>query len=78
VIPRALLCALLALATPVALAHGGGIDKCGGHKDKKRGGYHVHNKVKFCACNPQAADCKSADEPATAKKLKKTAKTDAR
>jgi hypothetical protein len=40
-------------------AHGGGIDKCGGHKDKKKGGYHVHNMAKYCACNPTAAACKA-------------------
>ena len=22
--------------------HGGGLDKCGGHNDRKRGGYHYH------------------------------------
>ena len=43
-----------------ALAHGGGIDRCGGHNDRKRGGYHVHNMAKYCACNPSAAECKKA------------------
>lgn len=42
-----------------ARAHGGGIDKCGGHKEKKTGGYHVHNVAKFCACNPTADLCKA-------------------
>lgn len=48
----------LAAGSYEALAHGGGLDKCGGHKDKKRGGYHVHNMVKWCSCNPSADECK--------------------
>jgi hypothetical protein len=34
--------ALLALTSKPALAHGGGIDAYGGHKDTKNGNYHVH------------------------------------
>jgi hypothetical protein len=51
----------LALVT-TALGHGGGLDKCGGHKDKKRGGYHVHNMAKYCGCYPDAAECKKSDQ----------------
>lgn len=40
-----------------AYAHGGGIDKCGGHNDRKKGGYHVHQQAKYCACNPTAKSC---------------------
>ena len=48
------------LAGPV-LAHGGGLDKCGGHNDNKRGGYHVHNGVKYCSCHPQSENCASKE-----------------
>jgi hypothetical protein len=34
--------ALLALSGTPAVAHGGGIDKYGGHKDNKVGNYHSH------------------------------------
>lgn len=63
------LIAAICLSTGTALAHGGGLDKCGGHKDKKRGGYHVHKVAKYCACNPKAAEC-TAVEKAPAKKKK--------
>ena len=46
-------------AISVVQAHGGGTDSCGGHNDRKRGGYHVHNWTKYCACNPDAAQCAS-------------------
>lgn len=52
----------------VVTAHGGGLDKCGGHKNKKAGGYHVHNKAKYCACNPRAAECLSPDAKSAPKK----------
>ena len=26
----------------ISLAHGGGLDKCGGHRNRKTGGYHYH------------------------------------
>ena len=39
------------------MAHGGGLDRCGGHNDRKRGGYHVHNWTSYCACHPEAAEC---------------------
>lgn len=41
-----------------AMAHSGRTDRCGGHNDRKRGGYHVHDKTKYCACNPDAEICK--------------------
>ncbi len=47
---------MIFLAGPV-FAHGGGLDKCGGHKDRKQGGYHVHDQAKYCACNPQSRNC---------------------
>lgn len=52
---------LLQLAAGGSLlrAHGGGLDSCGGHNDRKHGGYHVHNHAAYCRCNPSAADCKS-------------------
>ncbi len=37
--------------------HGGGIDRCGGHNDRKAGTYHVHQYNKYCKCNPKAKRC---------------------
>jgi hypothetical protein len=51
--------ASIALIPLVAAAHSGGLDKCGGHNDKKKGGYHVHNAAKYCQCNPTAEQCKA-------------------
>ena len=47
---------MMFFAGPV-FAHGGGLDKCGGHKDRKQGGYHVHDQAKYCSCNPQSESC---------------------
>jgi len=47
---------MMLFAGPV-FAHGGGLDKCGGHKDKKQGGYHVHDQARYCSCNPQSESC---------------------
>ena len=41
--------------TTLAFAHSGGTDSCGGHNDRKLGGYHVHNYSKYCRCYP--AEC---------------------
>jgi hypothetical protein len=49
---------MMFLAGPL-FAHGGGLDKCGRHKDKKQGGYHVHDHAKYCSCNPQYENCSS-------------------
>lgn len=57
---RTAFAAIMLTAPALVFAHGGGIDKCGGHKDKKRGGYHVHQLAKYCACHPTAVECKSA------------------
>ena len=54
--------ASLFLFTAIALAHGGRTDACGGHNDRKHGGYHVHNYGKYCACYPDA--CKKDDDKA--------------
>jgi hypothetical protein len=43
----------LILAAGSALAHSGGTDSCGGHNDRKHGGYYVHNQAKYCACHPE-------------------------
>lgn len=40
-----------------AYAHGGRTDSCGGHRDRKRGGYHIHNYSKYCNCYPDAKIC---------------------
>jgi hypothetical protein len=42
-----------------AHGHGGGLDKCGGHNDRKAGEYHVHNVAKYCVCHPTAEQCKT-------------------
>jgi len=47
---------MMFLAGPV-FAHGGGLDKCGGHKDRKQGGYHVHDQARYCSCNPRSENC---------------------
>ena len=57
-------------------AHGGGIDRCGGHNDRKSGGYHVHNWTAYCSCNPKAEQCRTASgasgTPSTPTTLKGT------
>lgn len=59
------------LLTTLALAHGGRTDRCGGHNDRKHGGYHIHKMGKYCACYPDAAECKSGEsEKAKSKKIK--------
>jgi hypothetical protein len=57
-----ILCGVGLVISTSAMGHGGGLDKCGGHKDKKRGGYHVHNMAKYCGCYPDAAQCKKFDQ----------------
>jgi hypothetical protein len=52
---------MMFLAGPV-FAHGGGLDKCGGHKDRKQGGYHVHDQTKYCSCYPQSENCTAKDD----------------
>lgn len=49
------------LLSQVTLAHGGGLDRCGGHHDRKQGGYHIHNVAKYCACHPDKEGCKPKD-----------------
>jgi hypothetical protein len=51
-------------ASSMLLAHGGGLDSCGGHNDRKHGGYHVHNHAAYCRCNPSATGCKSESSDA--------------
>lgn len=53
---------LMLLTTGPAFAHGGGLDKCGGHKDRKQGGYHVHDQARYCSCNPQNCGAKEGRE----------------
>lgn len=61
--------AVLFLAT-TALAHSGRTNACGGHNDRKRGGYHVHNLAKHCACNPNDIECKPQEKKSEKKKIK--------
>ena len=50
-----------ALGPVVAYAHSGGLDRCGGHRDRKRGGYHVHNLARYCACYPKGEGCRRSE-----------------
>jgi hypothetical protein len=52
---------MVSLVEPV-FAHGGGLDKCGGHKDRKQGDYHVHDQARYCSCNPRSEDCSAKEE----------------
>lgn len=47
---RAIAMISIVLAFSPLSAHGGGLDHCGGHHDRKNGGYHVHNQAQYCAC----------------------------
>ena len=60
--------------TSTVWAHGGRTDACGGHNDRKHGGYHVHNYSKYCACNPDAPECKKEKDNAEKKDIKKRKK----
>lgn len=51
------------LGTELVQAHSGRTDSCGGHNDRKHGGYHVHNLTKYCTCYPDAPECKKSNEP---------------
>jgi len=53
------LCFGLGASLTFIRAHGGGLDACGGHNDRKHGGYHVHNWTSYCACHPDAVECAS-------------------
>lgn len=50
---------LVLLQTSTVWGHSGRTDKCGGHNDRKRGGYHVHNWTLWKACQ----EGKSTVEP---------------
>ena len=60
---RITLATLALIVSWPASGHSGGLDRCGGHNDRKQGGYHVHNAAKYCACHPTAAECKKLPEP---------------
>ncbi len=42
-------------------------NRCGGHNDRKRGGYHVHWMAQYCACHPEEPACKTQPTNDTAK-----------
>jgi len=56
---------ILASTLPRVEGHGGGLDKCGGHHDRKNGGYHVHNWGAYCGCHPETAECSSRNSAPT-------------
>lgn len=49
--------AVLLFISPEVSAHSGRTDSCGGHHDRKHGGYHVHNQSKYCSCYPDTPEC---------------------
>lgn len=49
------------VATTV-MAHSGGTDSCGGHNNRKTGGYHVHNSSKYNACYPKKIEKKETKQ----------------
>jgi hypothetical protein len=51
----------LVVLVSFAFAHSGRTDSCGGHRDHKRGGYHIHNHSKYCACYPDAKGCRETN-----------------
>lgn len=57
----------LVASTSNVFAHGGGTDRCGGHHNRKQGGYHVHNYAKYCACNPDSSECTEYRKGSTGK-----------
>lgn len=57
---------ILALVSPV-YGHSGRTDSCGGHNDRKRGTYHVHNTAKYNACHPNKSTKKSTNTKKKAK-----------
>lgn len=58
----------LVFSVSVVFAHSGRTDSCGGHNDRKRGGYHIHNYSKYCNCYPDAPECKKKDKEQKSKK----------
>ncbi len=67
----------LTFSTLAAHAHSGGTDKCGGHHNRKQGGYHVHNYAKYCACNPDSSECSKYRKDSTDKTKEVVDKTKA-
>lgn len=64
---RVILTLLFCFNVSLAFAHSGGTNSCGGHNDRKRGGYHVHNYAKHCACYPKDSACKKDSDLKTDK-----------
>lgn len=61
-------------------AHSGRTNSCGGHNNRKTGGYHIHNYTKYYNCYPEkkagtqkkkALTCDEKIEAACEKALKK-------
>ena len=64
---RMLFAVWVLLLSQIALAHGGGLDRCGGHHNRKQGGYHIHSVAKYCACYPDKDGCKPKERDAPQK-----------
>lgn len=41
--------------------HGGGLDRCASHHDRKRGGYHVHRMWMYCTATPRNKPVRNAE-----------------
>ncbi|VAV82511.1 hypothetical protein MNBD_DELTA01-1607 [hydrothermal vent metagenome] len=60
---------VLMVFASMAFAHSGGTNACGGHNDRKRGGYHVHNYSKHCRCYPSECAKRSVEEKDLKRKI---------
>lgn len=49
-------------------AHSGRTDSCGGHHDRKHGGYHIHNYSKYCTCYSGSPECGKEESKSESKK----------
>lgn len=54
-----------------SFAHSGRTDSCGGHNDRKHGGYHIHNYSKYCTCYPNAPECEKKETVTNTGEIKK-------
>ncbi|QMU62758.1 MAG: YHYH domain-containing protein [Gammaproteobacteria bacterium] len=61
---------LIIFTTGEVLAHGGGLNTCGGHNNRKTGNYHVHRMNLHCACHPEQQQCKGSEDDKAAKYIK--------
>jgi hypothetical protein len=71
-----LVAAVLAVSAPaVALAHGGGLNSCGCHFDRKAGTCHCHRNT-GCGCECQPATCRASSSATKAGEACRIARAD--